>query len=86
MCHTSSGATLAGFGENNGVVYAKCHKSIICIIVQYELIKGITVLYGSYISYAVDNYFMNYTAHLGSLGGMNPEALFACHASQSMHK
>ena len=31
-------ATLAGFGENNGVVYTKYHKSII----------RITVLYGSY--------------------------------------
>ena len=38
-------ATLAGFGENNGVVYAKFHKSIIHITVLYELIKGITVLY-----------------------------------------
>ena len=33
--------TLAGFGENNGVVYTK----IICMTVLYELIKGITVLY-----------------------------------------
>ena len=38
-------ATLAGFGENNGVVYAKFHKSIIRITVLYELIKGIIVLY-----------------------------------------
>ena len=38
-------ATLAGFGESNGVVYAKYHKSIIHITVLYELIKGITVLY-----------------------------------------
>jgi len=38
-------ATLAGFGENNGVVYVKFHKSIIHITVLYELIKGITVLY-----------------------------------------
>jgi len=38
-------ATLAGFGENNGVVYAKYHGSIIRITVLYELIKGITVLY-----------------------------------------
>ena len=38
-------ATLAGFGENNGVIYAKYHKSIIHITVLYELIKGITVLY-----------------------------------------
>ena len=38
-------ATLAGFSENNGVVYTKFHKSIIRITVLYELIKGITVLY-----------------------------------------
>ena len=38
-------ATLAGFSETNGVVYAKFHKSIIHIAVLYELIKGITVLY-----------------------------------------
>ena len=38
-------ATLAGFSKNNGVVYAKFHKSIICITVLNELIKGITVLY-----------------------------------------
>ena len=38
-------ATLAGFGENNGVVYTKYHKSIICITVLYELIKGIMMLY-----------------------------------------
>ena len=39
-------ATLAGFSETNGVVYAKFYKStIICITVLYELIKGITVLY-----------------------------------------
>jgi len=40
--------TLAGFSETNGVVYAKFHKSIIRIAVLYELIKCITVLYGSY--------------------------------------
>ena len=38
-------ANLAGFGKNNGVVYAKYHKSIICITVLHELVKGITVLY-----------------------------------------
>jgi len=38
-------ATLACFGENNEVVYAKYHKSIIHITVLYLLIKGITVLY-----------------------------------------
>ena len=38
-------ATLGGFSETNGVVYAKFHKSIIRITVLYELIKGITVLY-----------------------------------------
>ena len=38
-------ATLAGFGENNGVVYVKYHQSIIRIAILYELIKGITVLY-----------------------------------------
>ena len=40
--------TLAGFSETNGVVYTKFHKSIIRITVLYELIKRITVLYGSY--------------------------------------
>ena len=40
-----SRATLAGFGENNGVVYAKYHKSIILITVLYELIKGKAVLH-----------------------------------------
>jgi len=34
-------ATLAGFGENNGVVYVKYHKPIILITVLYELIKGL---------------------------------------------
>ena len=38
-------ATFAGFTKTNGVAYAKFHKSIICITVLYELIKGITVLY-----------------------------------------
>ena len=37
--------TLAGFGENNRVAYAKYHKSIISITVLYELIKGKTMLY-----------------------------------------
>ena len=71
-------ATLAGFSENNGVVYAKYHKSIIHITVLYELIKGITVLYMSnqvhyytvwliQYSYAVDYYVMNYTAHFFAL-------------------
>jgi len=41
ICRT----TLAGFGENNGVVYVKYQKSIICITVLNELIKGTTVLY-----------------------------------------
>jgi len=37
-------ATLAGFGENNGVVYTKYHKSIICITLLYDLmIYGETV-------------------------------------------
>ena len=45
-------ATLAGSGENNGVVYVKYHKSILRIIVLCELMKGITVLYGSYSMYA----------------------------------
>jgi len=39
-------ATLAGFGKNNRVIYAKYHKLIIPITVLYKLIKGITVLYG----------------------------------------
>ena len=43
-------ATLTDFGENNGVVYAKYHKSIIRITVLYELIKGITVLNNSQLS------------------------------------
>ena len=71
-------ANLAGFGENNGVVYAKYHKSIICITVLYELIKGITVLYMPdqvhsctvwliQYSNAVDYYFMNNTAHFFAL-------------------
>jgi len=39
-------ATLAGFSETNGVVYAKFYRSTIRITVLYELIiKGITVLY-----------------------------------------
>ena len=38
-------ATLAGFSENNGVAYAKFHKSIIRVTILYELIMGITVLY-----------------------------------------
>ena len=38
-------ASLAGFGENNGVVYVKYHTSIIHITVLYVLI---TVLYESY--------------------------------------
>jgi len=38
-------ATLAGFSETNGAVYAKFHKSIIRITGLYELIKDITVLY-----------------------------------------
>ena len=71
-------ATLAGFSETNGVVYAKFHKSIIRITVLYELIKGITVLYMCnqvhnctvwliQYSYAIDYYFMIYTAHFFAL-------------------
>jgi len=71
-------ATLAGFSETNGVVYAKFHKSIIRITVLYEPIKGITVLYMPnqahnctvwliQYSYAVDYYCMNYTAHFFTL-------------------
>jgi len=37
-------ATLAGFGEKNGVVYMKYNESIIHITVLCELIKGIIVL------------------------------------------
>ena len=33
-------ATLAGFSETNGVVYAKFHKSIFRITVQYELVRA----------------------------------------------
>ena len=40
-------ATLAGFSETNGVVYAKFHNLIIRITVLYELIKRIAVLYNS---------------------------------------
>ena len=69
---------MAGFGETNGFVYAKFHKSIIYITVLYELIKGITVLYMPnqahnctvwliQYSYAVDYYCMNYTAHFFAL-------------------
>ena len=71
-------ATLDSFGGNNGVVYARYHKSIIHITVLYELIKGITVLYMPnqahnctawliQYSYVVDYYFMNYTAHFFAL-------------------
>ena len=66
---------MAGFSEINGVVYANFHKSIIRITVLYELIKGITVLYVPnqvhnctvWLSYAVDYYFMSYTAHFFAL-------------------
>ena len=72
------GLLLAGFSETNGVVYAKFHKSIIRITVLYELIKGITVPYMPnqvhncavwliQYSYAVDYYFMSYTAHFFAL-------------------
>ena len=68
----------AGFSKTNGVVYAKFHKSIIRITVLYQLIKGITVLYMPnqahnctawliQYSYAVDYYFMIYTAHFFAL-------------------
>ena len=55
-------ATLADFGENNGVAYVKYHGSIIRITVLYEQINHITVLWLIQYSYAVDYYFMNYTA------------------------